>query len=79
MDGGLGAMGSTVNTVMGAVRGNEDDFYVLYYQEKAGTYSLKRYVFDPEAIAVPEHTLQVFGLSDSDTVREAASRKAARM
>ena len=72
MDGGLGAMGSTVNTVMGAVRGNEDDFYVLYYQEKAGTYSLRRYVFDPEAIAVPEHTLQVFGLSDSDTVREAA-------
>ena len=72
MDGGLGAMGSTVNTVMGAVRGHEDDFYVLYYQEKAGTYSLKRYVFDPEAIAVPEHTLQVFGLSDSHTVREAA-------
>lgn len=72
MDGGLGAMGSAVNTAMGAVRGNEDDFYILYYQEKAGTYSLKQYIYDPEASAVPEHTLQVFGLSDSDTVREAA-------
>lgn len=72
MDGSLGAMGSTVNTVMGAVRGNEDDFYILYYQQKAGTHSLKRYVYDPEATAVPETTLQVFGLSDNDTVREAA-------
>lgn len=72
MDGSLGAMGSTVNQVMGAVRGNEDDFYILYYQQKAGTHSLKRYVYDPEAAAVPETTLQVFGLSDSDTVREAA-------
>lgn len=72
MDGSLGAMGSTVNQVMGAVRGNEDDFYILYYQKKAGTHSLKRYVYDPEAAAVPETTLQVFGLSDSDTVREAA-------
>ncbi len=72
MDGSMGAMGSTVNTVMGAVRGNEDDFFILYYQEKAGTHSLRHYVYDPEASAVPENTLHVFGLSDSDTVREAA-------
>lgn len=72
MDGSLGAMGSTVNTVMGAVRGNEDDFYILYNQYKAGTDILKHYVYDPEAAAVPETTLQVFGLLDSDTVREAA-------
>lgn len=72
MDGSMGAMGSTVNSVAGAVRGKEDDFYILYYQDKVSTYSLKHYVYDPEAAAVPEHTLRVFGLSDSDTVREAA-------
>lgn len=72
MDGSLGAMGSTVNTAAGAVRGNEDDFYILYYQEKAGTNSLKHYVYDPEAVSAPEKTLQVFGLEDSDTIREAA-------
>lgn len=72
MDGSLGAMGSTVNTAAGAVRGKEDDFYILYYQAKAGTHSLKHYVYDPEAVSVPEKTLRVFGLEDSDTIREAA-------
>lgn len=72
MDGSMGAMGSMVNSPAGAIHGNEDDFYILYYQEKAGTNSLKHYVYDPDASAVPEQTLRVFGLTDSDTVREAA-------
>lgn len=72
MDGSMGAMGSSVNIPAGAVCGNENDFYILYDQEKAGTNSLKHYVYDPEALAVPGQTLRVFGLTDSDTVREAA-------
>lgn len=72
MDGSMGAMGSSTNYAVGAVRGQEDDFYVLYTQEKSGTYSLKHYVYEPEASAVQGQTLRVFGLADSDTVREAA-------
>ncbi len=72
MDGSMGAMGSTINSAQGAVCGKEDDFYVLYRQEEGSSYSLKHYVFAADASAVPEKTLRVFGLSDSDTIREAA-------
>lgn len=72
MDGSMGAMGSAVNIAAGFVVGKEDDFYILYCQKKAGTYSLKHAVYDPDVTAVPEQTLQVFGLKDNDTIREAA-------
>lgn len=72
MDGGMGAMGSTTNFAAGMIRGNEDDFYVLYSQAKEGSHSLKHYVYDAGASAVPGQTLRVFGLADSDTIREAA-------
>lgn len=72
MDGSMGAMGSTTNAAVNVVRGNEEDFYVLYAQEKVSTKSLKHYVYDSGAAAVPGQTLRVFGLSDNDTIREAA-------
>lgn len=72
MDGSTGAMGSTTNSALFAVRGNEEDFYVLYSQDKMSTKSLKHYVYKSDASAVPGQTLRVFGLSDSDTIQEAA-------
>lgn len=72
MDGGMGAMGSSTNFAAGMMRGNEDDFYVLYSQAKEGSHSLKHYVYAADAAAVPGQTLRVFGLADSDTIREAA-------
>lgn len=72
MDGSMGTMGSAANSVINAIRGNDDDFYVLYSLDKVSTNSLKHYVYEPDAAAVPGQTLRVFGLSDSDTVREAA-------
>ncbi len=72
MDGGMGAMGSTANFAAGMICGNQDDFYVLYSQAKDGTHSLKHYVYAADAAAVPGQTLRVFGLADSDTIREAA-------
>lgn len=72
MEGSMGAMGSTTNFAAGMICGNEEDFYVLYSQEKEGAHSLKHYVYAAEAAAVPAQTLRVFGLSDSDTIREAA-------
>lgn len=70
MDGSMGAMGSSTNTPIGMTAG-EEEFYVLYRQDKASAYRLCRYTYDEEASAVPEHTLRVFGLSENDTVREA--------
>lgn len=71
MDGSMGAMGSPANTPAGAVLGAEEDFYVLYDQEKSQTSSLAHYVYDAEIAAVPEKTLRVFGLTENDTVHEA--------
>lgn len=71
MDGSMGAMGSPMNTPIGMTAGEEEDFYVLYRQDKASAYRLCRYIYDEEASAVPEHTLRVFGLSANDTVQEA--------
>lgn len=72
MDGSMGTMGSPSNSVKGILQGKDTEFYVLYEQSKAGTYSLAHYVYDKDVAAVPEHTLQVFGLSDSDMIRQAA-------
>lgn len=71
MDGSLGAMGSSGNTPAGIVKGENDDFYVLYTQMKSMSGSLAHYVYDAEASTVPEHTLRVFGVAENDTVREA--------
>ncbi len=72
MDGAMGAMGSPVNSAIGMIQGEDTEFFVLYKQWKAETYSFARYTYDKDVAAVPEHTLQVFGLSESDTVRQAA-------
>lgn len=72
MDGSMGAMGSAANSAVNAMRGNEEDFYVLYSQDKISAHSLKHYIYDPDAASAPEKTLRVFGLSDNDTIREAA-------
>lgn len=71
MDGSMGAMGSPVNSSMDMICGEDGQFYVLYKQWKAMTYSLARYVYDKDVAAVPEHTLQIFGLSENDTIRQA--------
>lgn len=71
MEGGMGAMGSPVNSPVSVITGNDEDFYVLYSQNKAGTNSLEYYSFDPSIPSVPEKTLKVFGLSENDTVRQA--------
>lgn len=71
MDGSMGTMGAPTNIPCEAVTDGEDSFYVLYHQEKAQAYSLKHYVYDADIEAVPEKTLQVFGLSENDTVRQA--------
>lgn len=71
MDGGMGAMGSPVNAPAGIIKGQETEFFVLYQQWKEETYSFARYTYDKDVAAVPEHTLQVFGLSGSDTIQQA--------
>ncbi len=71
MDGSMGAMGSPVNSGIGMVCKEGGEFYVLYMQWKTMTNSLAHYVYDKDVIAVPEHTLQVFGISESDTIRQA--------
>ena len=71
LDGGMASMGSSLNHAAGIIKGQEDDFYVLYSQPKASTWSLMHYVYDAEALAVPEHTLRVFGLSGNATVEDA--------
>lgn len=71
MNPGMGTMGSPLYNVISMVRGKDGEFYVLYKEEKDYTYSLKRYVYDPDISAVPQTTLTVFGLSKNDTVLEA--------
>lgn len=71
LDGSMGAMGSPVNSGMGIACVKDKEFYVLYMQSKTMAYSLSHYVYDKDVIAVPEHTLRVFGLSESDTLRQA--------
>lgn len=72
LEGSMGAMGSFINTARDIVQGEENTFYVLYSQDKEMTYRLMCYEYDAEAPAVPEHTLQVFGLTENTTVQEAA-------
>ncbi len=71
MDGETGSMGSPVNSAVGMIQGQDTEFFVLYHQWKAETYSFAHYTYDKDVAAVPEHTLQVFGLYESDTVRQA--------
>lgn len=71
MNPGMGTMGSPLYNVVSMVRGKDGEFYVLYKEAKDYTYSLKRYVYDPDISAVPQTTLTVFGLSKNDTVLEA--------
>ena len=73
MDGSMGAMGAPVNSGTGMICTGDGEFYVLYSQWKTASYSLAHYVYDKDAAAVPEHTLQVFGLSENDTVWQAIS------
>ena len=71
LDGTMASMGSSLNRITGIIKGQEDDFYVLYSQPKASTWSLMHYTYDAEAMAVPENTLRVFGLSANATVEDA--------
>ena len=71
MDGSMGEMSSSTNYTAGFISGQDHDFYALYQQAKAATYSLVHYVYDAGAPAVPEHTLKVFGLSENQTVQDA--------
>ena len=71
MDGGMGTMGSAIDVLSGAVKGQGDDFYVLYRQEKTGSVSLMHYIYDKNISAAPEHTLRIFGLMDNQTVQNA--------
>lgn len=71
LDGSMGVMGSSSNIAAGITAGKEKDFYVLYRQEKAGSCSLKHYVYDEDASASAENTLKVFGLSENETVQDA--------
>jgi len=71
LDGTMASMGSSLNRITGIIKGQEDDFYVLYSQPKASTWSLMHYTYDAEAMAVPENTLRVFGLSENVTVEDA--------
>ena len=71
MDGSKGEMGSSISYTTGFVAGAKDDFYALYTQEKAETNSLAHYVYDADAPAAPEHTLQVFALAENQTVQDA--------
>ncbi len=71
MDGSMGAMGSSSNIVAGVIAGEKEDFYVLYRQEKTGSCSLKRYIYDAEIEASPQNTLKVFGLSENVTIQDA--------
>ena len=71
LDGTMASMGSSLNRITGIIKGQEDDFYVLYSQPKASTWSLMHYTYDAEAMAVPENTLRVFGLSENATVEDA--------
>lgn len=72
MDGSMGMMGTSLNRAAGCAKGTDRDFYVLYAQEEAGTTSLMHYIYDENISAVPEHTLRVFGLSENQTVQNAA-------
>ena len=71
VDGSMGEMSSSLNYTAGFVAGQKDDFYALYRQEKAGTFSLVHYAYDAEALAVPENILRVFGLSENTTIQDA--------
>lgn len=71
MDGSMGTMGSPASASTGMICTQDKEFYVLYTQWKAGTHSLAHYVYDDKVVSVPEHTLRVFGLSESDTVSQA--------
>lgn len=71
MDGSMGAMSSSTNYTAGFISGQDHDFYALYQQAKAATYSLVHYVYDADVPAAPEHTLRVFGLSENQTVQDA--------
>lgn len=71
MDGSMGEMSSSLSYVAGFEMGEDNDFYVLYRQGKTGTASLVHYVYDAEALAVPEHVLRVFALEENQTVQDA--------
>lgn len=74
MDGSSGAMGSPLNMISGMISGGEGEFYALYSRNDTGDSILEHYFYDKNLSSVPENTLTVFGLTQSDTVQQAVTQ-----
>lgn len=70
MDGGNGMMSSSTAFLHYFVTDGKENFYGLY-NGTAGEWKLMQYLYDEAAAAVPEKTLTVYGLKESQTVVQA--------
>ncbi|MBR1930906.1 MAG: extracellular solute-binding protein [Lachnospiraceae bacterium] len=67
-DGNLNTLGDPTRTPISLLPLAEDTFLILYQNGE-----LYSYVYDPNASAVPEEQLTIYGLNDNETVRRAIS------
>ncbi|MCM1568744.1 MAG: hypothetical protein NC081_04775 [Roseburia sp.] len=67
-DGALNNLGDPTKTPISMLQMDEKAFLILY--DDGELYS---YIYDPEALAVPEEQISIYGLYDNETVRRAVS------
>lgn len=67
-DGALTNLGDPSKTPL-EMHQNEDGSFLILYQDG----ELDSYVYDAEALAVPEHQMTIYGLHDNESVRQAIS------
>lgn len=71
-DGTNFTMGQPSAFIQEMVKGNADDFYILYFQS-SGQSSVKHYYYDKDARATASQQLTVYSLTENDTIRQAIS------
>ncbi|BCN30206.1 ABC transporter substrate-binding protein [Anaeromicropila herbilytica] len=70
LDGALASMSMPSMWVNSVIRGDKDDFYILY-SDSNGLAQMKYYVYDKNTPTTPSKTLTVVSLEENDTVRQA--------
>lgn len=73
LDGDMASMGDMSVRIDGFEVGDNQDYYALYTQEGIGV-SFAHYVYDKNAKASADKQFTIYGLSENNTIKQAAAR-----
>lgn len=71
--GSLTSLGDPSLSYLTMIRKDDGEFLIGYFNYSTKEVSLKKYVYDSEADAVPENMLKIYSLTEDDSIRQAVA------